>query len=222
VADLPSGVGLFVKALRDSSGRPVLVYHDGAAGVLKRAMMVGPDSWSVKVLDPNPIVGHFPSATIDQSDILHVAYTDVSRGRLLYLSTQLADSVQPEIRVVDTGIEGGIKGRVGAETQLVLDAQGTVHILYQDQRRVRLMHATKAAQGTEFTIAPLRENEKAGYGFFTRVVRTQQGFLFVDYRYDRGDTPTSEITTPEEATRPLPHGVTSRGVTFGWLEVGTF
>ena len=40
LVDLPQGLGLFVKTVRDSNGRPVLVYYDRVNGDLKRAMMI--------------------------------------------------------------------------------------------------------------------------------------------------------------------------------------
>jgi hypothetical protein len=223
VADIPNGLGLWVKTVRDSFGRPVLVYYDRANGDLKRAMVVGAGTWSVKAIDTENDVGQFPSALIDAADNLHVAYNDVTRGRLVYLKTTLSDSATPTREVVDDG-KNNTDGphKVGAETQLALDTAAQLHVLYQDQRVSALFHATKTSGATTWSIAPLRSDPKAGYGFFTRLVSTASGFTYVDYRYDRLDTPTGEITDPAEAVKARSHAAAGKGNTFGWLEVGGF
>jgi hypothetical protein len=222
LADLPMGLGLWVKTVRDSFGRPVLVYYDRVNGDLKRAMVVGASTWSVKALDTEGDVGQFPAALIDAADNLHVAYADASRGRLLYLKTTLADAATPTKEVIDSGAQAtGGRNLVGAETQIALDASAQLHVLYQDQRLTDLLHATKASGATTWAVAPLRQDDKAGYGFFTRLCTTASGTYFIDYRYDRLDTPTSEITQAEEAVRARAHSLGTHGNTFGWLEVGS-
>jgi MYXO-CTERM domain-containing protein len=222
VVDIPKGLGLWVKTVRDSFGRPVLVYYDRANGDLKRAMVVGAGTWSIKAIDTDGDVGQFPSALIDATDNLHVAYTEAAKGQLIYLKTTLSDNATPTREVVDNGMSSTDgPHKVGAETQLALDATAQLHILYQDQRVSALMHATKTSGSTTWTTAPARQDTKAGYGFFTRLVSTSSGFYFVDYRYDRIDTPTGEITDPVEAVKARPHAVAEKGNTFGWLEVGS-
>ncbi|MBI5478368.1 MAG: hypothetical protein HY906_05895 [Deltaproteobacteria bacterium] len=222
VVDIPVGLGHWVKTVRDSVGRPVLVYYDRVNGDLKRAMVIGPGTWSIKAIDADGDVGQFPSALLDAADSLHVAYTDAAKGRLLYLKTTLSDGATPTKEVVDDGRQNADgPHKVGAETQLAIDSTAQIHILYQDQRVSALLHATKASGATAWTTAPLRQDAKAGFGFFTRLVQTSSGFYFVDYRYDRLDTPTGEITQAEEAVKARAHGAASKGNTFGWLEVGS-
>jgi hypothetical protein len=223
IVDIPTGLGLWVKTVRDSFGRPVLVYYDRVNGDLKRAMVVGAGTWSIKAIDTENDVGQFPSAIMDASDNLHVAYNDLTKGRLIYLKTTLSDNATPTREVVDTGgnqTDGSVH-KVGAETQLALDSAAQLHILYQDQKISAVLHATKASGATTWTAAPMRTDTKAGYGFFTRLVSTSSGFYFVNYRYDRNDTPTGEITDAAESVKARPHAVAEKGNTFGWLEVGS-
>jgi hypothetical protein len=224
VPDLPAGRGLFVVTVRDRTGRPVLVYYDRQNGDLWRAIGVGspPATWELKALDTDGDVGRFPSAMIDAEDALHVAYAEAVHGRLLYLKTKLTADAVPQKEFVDDG-NGYADGphTVGWDAQLLVDVNGSLHVLYQDGRAVDLLHAVKTPGGVSWTVAAVRQDAKAGYGFFARFVRTPQGGLFYsNYRYDRRDAPVGEITKPEDAVRPLPQGPTSRGNTFGWLEVG--
>ncbi|HEY3358499.1 MAG TPA: hypothetical protein VGQ83_34950 [Polyangia bacterium] len=223
LVDLPQGAGLFVKTVRDNTGRPILVYYDRVNGDLKRAMVIGSfsDPWDIKVLDAEGDVGQFPSAVIDDTNVLHVAYADAGRGRLLYYHGGLGSGATPIKEVVDDGRQGQDGPHaVGWDAQLAFDASGQIHILYQDGRTADLLHASRAVGAQTWTIAPARQDAAPGYGFFTRLVRTAEGLFFSDYRYDRNDTPTGVITKPEDAVKPLPQGTSAPGKTFGWLEVG--
>jgi hypothetical protein len=220
--DIPPGLGHWVKTVRDSHGRPALVYYDRVNGDLKLALLLTDGTWSTATLDSDGDVGQFPSVLIDASDTLHVAYADVTKGQLLYLETALSAEAMPTKEVVDDGRQNTDgPHKVGAETQLLIDAADQLHVLYQDQRVSALFHATKMSGATTWVVAPVRQNAKAGYGFFTRLVATSSGLTFVDYRYDRLDTPTSEITEVDEAVKARPHAAGDKGNTFGWLEVGT-
>jgi MYXO-CTERM domain-containing protein len=188
LADLPLGVGLFASAARLSDGRPVVAYYARAAGDLRLATRSAGGVWDTEDLDAGTDgdTGQWASIAVDEAGVVHVAYQDAIRDRLLHVSTD----TQPA--VIDDGLRDPDRPHpVGASAALVITG-GELRVAYQDQALADVLWARQGTDGT-WTHATLI-GEVEGAGSFTSAAVDDAGLVWVStYVYGREAYPPGKL-----------------------------
>ncbi|MHB1033059.1 MAG: FG-GAP-like repeat-containing protein [Pirellulales bacterium] len=136
----------------DSAGRPHIGYVDAAAGLVKYAVLDGPN-WNVQVVDSRSM-GRYASLALDNGGSPHLSYFDAVDGDLKYA---YFDGVKWNAQTADgTGI-------VGMGTSLALDTYGRPRISYYDFTNGDLKYAV-ANWGGSGEIRGTRFNDANGNG----------------------------------------------------------
>jgi uncharacterized protein (TIGR03382 family) len=147
---LPRGVGLFVEATRDTNNNPVVVYYDRANGNLK---MVRWDTGANGFAAPTVVAGQnrddgwYPSVSVDDTGVAHVAFEGADHDDVFYMNTMTGarEMVDDGYRIVGTTPDGLPKPEfhfVGADTQIIMTSTGPF-VIYQDATSHELLAATK-------------------------------------------------------------------------------
>ena len=126
-------------------GAPGITYYNDGEKRLEFAFL-GPDGWSVEVVDANGDAGRYSALAYDANGNPHISYF-VARSResgtVRYASW---DGSQWQIEDVDN-LENIRMGHIGARkiTSLVIDTDGEPHLAYSDQDLI--IYARKDADG---------------------------------------------------------------------------
>jgi hypothetical protein len=137
-------------------GAPGITYYNDAEQRLEFALL-GPDGWSVEVVDADGDAGRYSALAYDANGNPHISYfvaNNRTSGTIRYASW---DGSQWQIEDVDN-IENIRMGHVGARkiTSLVIDRDGEPHLAYSDQDR--MVYARKDAGSWT-----MQEVDTAGY-----------------------------------------------------------
>ncbi len=154
--DLPDGTGLFPSLVIPPDGTAAVAYYEKLpeGGRLKLAANVDPrtdESGTTHVLDSaeGEDLGRFPSATVDDSGAVVVAYQDAGHGRVLWTRANLSGDVV-DSGVVDDGTRdptGDSLRLVGMDNALVIAADGRWMIAYQDGTAGELLLSIGSGDG---------------------------------------------------------------------------
>ncbi len=114
-------------------GAPGITYYNDGEKRLEFAFL-GPDGWSVEVVDANGDAGRYSALAYDANGNPHISYFVASNresGTVRYASW---DGSQWQIEDVDN-LENIRMGHIGARkiTSLVIDTDGEPHLVYSDQ-----------------------------------------------------------------------------------------
>lgn len=147
--DLIPGVGLFASIAVTSTGTAVIAYYDRIVGDLKLAVSTSTGGFRRRTLDgidaadpmgAGPDVGQHASVAIGPNDSIGIAYFDATEDDLVFY-----DLARDERTVVDDGVSPPDLRFVGADADLVFDAQGEPTIAYQDPTFIDLIYARRFA-----------------------------------------------------------------------------
>jgi hypothetical protein len=193
---LAEGLGLFLSSTRDPATQaPVLVYYDRLNGNLKMAAL-DPNSGvfgTPVVLDGSANgddVGWYPSAIVDSSGTVHVAYQSATKDSLLYINTKdnVVETVDDGYRIVGTNNDGLPEptfDMVGNNTSIQLAGTGPV-IAYQDSTTHELDVSVRKQSGQwqRTSVAGGDTNFMGAYGFFTSSVVAGAGLVISNWVVD--------------------------------------
>lgn len=198
--DLPAASGLWPSAQLAQDGGLLVAYYDRIAGNLKVLRIVGPDliagNLTIRVIDgtgaPNGSVddaGLFPSLFVTAGGEIHLTYMNASRQSVWYrnLDDQLASLIAEEIEL-GIGMGGGPDGvLIGADSALVVDANGLVRVAYQDATRGDLRYARRTGPmaWTLFTLAGDENPYRGSFGFYVEqaLAPDRSSPIVSSYRY---------------------------------------
>lgn len=146
VTELPAGTGLYPSADFLPDGRAVVAFHDRFGGDLVLAVRE-PTGWVVTPLDagPDSDTGHWASLAIDGAGIIHMVYQEAGAGHLRYCS--VSNGVVSPVETIDDGDRETATHPVGAHAEIVVDGDGDLTVLYQDQYDVSVMVARRDPAG---------------------------------------------------------------------------
>ena len=176
--------GLYISAGVTSKGDIGIVYYDRLRGNLWKAEKTG-TSFKNELVDGmipgtagmEPDTGDTGIGTslfIDKAGDWHISYVDGLKETVKYLKLTggaAPTSFPPAAKIVDDGkpaagamTAGDGNHVVGDDSNLFVDAMGTVHISYMDATAGHLRVATLASGGTAFTVKEVKLDAKfAGY-----------------------------------------------------------
>lgn len=129
-------------SIATSSGRLHIAYYAG--GTVKHATCLGTCSqaadWAISVADPTGNSGAYSDIGVDGSGTVHTSYIDNAAGDLRYARCTAQCAVPDwQATIVDSA------GRVGVGADMVVEANGIIHVVYLDQTRGFLRYARCAA-----------------------------------------------------------------------------
>jgi hypothetical protein len=129
----------------DPEGVPGITYYNNGEKRLEIAVL-GPEGWSVEVVDENGDAGRYSALTYDADGNPHISYFAARNRESGTVRYAHWDGSQWQIEDVDT-LDNIRMGSVGARkiTSLVIDTQNNPHLAYTD--RDRMVYATKGADG---------------------------------------------------------------------------
>jgi hypothetical protein len=179
--DLPRARGLWPSLALLPDGSALVAYYDNVAHDLKVAKVAGPDlahgAITVTVVDgagsgSTDDAGSYPSLFTTPSGDIHLAYLNTTRDALIYRT--LDDTLAVVLdEVVESALQvGGPGGEyIGANPALLVDANGTVRIAYQNGSEGLLRYATRApGMAPNWTLSTLRGGAMpydGSFGFYT-------------------------------------------------------
>ncbi|MBW2733216.1 MAG: hypothetical protein JRH20_12555 [Deltaproteobacteria bacterium] len=149
----------------------LVAFHDAVEGGVGLAHATdGQWQWSKLPLTP-PYPGAFLSALLDTEGV-HLAYQDGQSETLHYALIDKTTLAVINEELVDDGrrVEG--KHILGADSALTVDAQGKIHIVYQDQTSAELLYVSRGTEGWEPSVAAedgagrVLLGGPRGYGFY--------------------------------------------------------
>jgi hypothetical protein len=136
----------------DSRGGRHIAYYDYIHGAIQYAYQPAGGAWSHSTIDAVGSFGGAPSLTIDRQDGLHVAYhhgTAASTGELKYAYLPLGGTWTT--KVVDSS------ANAGRYSSIALDAQGGLHIVYNDGSILKYADRPSGGAWTTGTLENLNE-----------------------------------------------------------------
>jgi hypothetical protein len=140
----------------DSSGNPHATYYRNVSG---QGRSVGhttgdtddidtiPGSWvNTNAYDTANNIGTHSSIAIDANDDLHVVAYDAGALDVFYVTNESGSWVGTNIDGNTTSVaSGAINGSMGTQSDIAVDSNGKVHIIYYDATNLDLRYATNAS-----------------------------------------------------------------------------
>lgn len=199
-ATLPEGDGLFPALAWLSSGELLLVWYDADRGNLMYAQSAEgsfatappevldgqrePEGGSV---EDTGDVGRFVTMVVGEGDVVHVAYVDATRDRVLYRTGGAEGFGGAE--VVDDGVRGEAEASehvlVGDDASLVLLEDGTPQAVYMDATRHVAVVSQRPEIGWTQATTVLGEGGAIHGLYLDQVVLPGIGTVVVGYRHAR-------------------------------------
>lgn len=198
--DLPTASGLWPAMAQMPDSGVMIAFYDRMTGQLKMARIAGADllggALTVRTIDGNGApngsmddAGLFPSLYVTPGGEIHVTYMNATQQAVWYrnLDEQLNTLIAEEI---ESGLDmgGGPDGTlIGADSAVVVDADGVVRVAYQDATRGDLRYARRdaSASWTIFTLAGDENPYQGSFGFYADHVldSDRRAPMVSSYRY---------------------------------------
>ncbi len=202
----PEATGLYVSAAITSKKDVGLVFYDRVRGDLWKAERGASGKWEPKLvlgqdtmgLD-NGDVGIGASLAIDKAGDWHVTYVDGTKEALSYAKLTGGALPPAETKVVDAGDDPAKPGSpfadglhiVGDDSSLMIDATGTIRVVYQDSTASVLRVATRGADGS-WTRKALPVKDMMS-GFFPQQMIVGGKVQIAHYARNNGLVPVGDV-----------------------------
>lgn len=195
-AEFPQWFGLWIDAVSTSTG-PALAYYDALNGTLNAAVYNG-SNFSAKTVagSSGSPAGAFPSIAVDTGGTLHVTHQNPVANTLHYLQLNASTLSAGTEETIDDGLRSEGKHSVGADSALVANSDGTLHVIYQDQQNSDLLSAQRLGAGSWSPLTPgdanlgrLLKGGNRGYGFYSDMVTSSGQRYGSSYYYDLANKP---------------------------------
>ena len=179
--DLPRARGLWPSLALLPDGGALIAYHDRVDRSLRMARIDGDllgGALTTRVIEGTGApgggsddTGHFPSLYVSPGGQIHLTYMNATRQALIYrvLERSLDTALTEDVEV---GLGAGMSPDgllLGADSALVVDADGVARVAYQDATQGDLKYARRAGVG-QWSIITLAGGElpyRGSFGFYT-------------------------------------------------------
>lgn len=195
--DIPNARGLFPSIAAFADGTTLIAYQDRIEGNLKVARIAGPDpsrgAITLTVIDgpgsgTTDLVGGFSSLFVTPGGELYLAYENATRRSVVYRQLSSTDLSTIVVEEIESGLSAQPDAHfLGADVSLVVDADGTARVAFQDATLGELRFAQRRGP-SDWTVTTLRGNEDpyaGSFGFYNDQTLTpdRRRSLLSTYRY---------------------------------------